>query len=626
MKPFSLSSLGRKAGETFTRFPLSIIAALAGTMAMLMVSHYDHALESEPFYLYKIVMSCYLVMLLSISVSLYAERFTFSTLKKDIAFVGVIILGVLYFYSLPQVLDPVSISRFILFVIGLHLLVAFVPFMVRAEVNGLWQFNKYIFIRILTSVLYSGVLFLGLLLALVAIDNLFNVHIEDKYFFDLWIIIAGIFNTWFFLSGVPHNLPALEDETSYPKGLKIFTVYVLLPLVCVYLAILYVYAGKILITAQWPVGWVGNLVIAFSVFGILSFLLVYPLRSDESQKWVSTYSRLFYFLLLPLIALLFAAIFKRVNMYGVTEERYFVVLLACWLAFISIYLILTRGNNIRTIPVSLCLIAFLSSFGPWGAFNVSRNSQMKELTALLDSNHVLKNNVVDTTVTHNVPSADYSRIEDIVQYLNTVHGYQSLQPFFTQNLDSVIHEEHAGRERRAYLYNDKLVGLMKLNKIFSAQDSINASSHYYKNTEHEMTNSRGYDFVAIFNFDGHPHSDSTRLILKSDTLYLFYSDTERKIHLSYKNFEPLILDAGGVMDSIYSVGSSPRETLPESVRLADFFLESDNKEWKAKVVFSELSVSKQSGQTSINYGSAMLFVRLNADNVDRENEVGEKKE
>src|SRR5258705_4256068 len=297
----SLESLTRKAGETFQRFPLTIAAALAGTIVMVMVFH-SHTFETEPFLLYRLAMSCYLVMLLSISVSLYAERFTFSAVKKNIALVGALVLGVLYFFSLPAELGVVSMARFALFVAGLHLLVAFVPFMVRAEVNGLWQFNKYIFIRIFISVLYSAVLFAGLALALVAIDKLFAVHIDDKYFFDLWIIIAGIFNTWFFLSGIPENLPALEDETSYPKGLKIFTVYVLLPLVCVYLVILYAYAAKILITAQWPVGWVGYLVIAFSIFGILSFLLIYPLRSDESQKWVSTYSRLFYFLLLPLIA------------------------------------------------------------------------------------------------------------------------------------------------------------------------------------------------------------------------------------------------------------------------------------------------------------------------------------
>src|SRR5262245_58939010 len=143
----SLGSLIRKASQTFLRFPLSIAAALAGTIVMLFASHYEHIYpEPEPFHLYKIAMSCYLVMLLSISVSLYAERFTFSAVKKNIAFAVVLLLGILYFISLPEKVETITSMRFALFTIGLHFLVAFVPYTVRGEMNGLWQFNKYIFI------------------------------------------------------------------------------------------------------------------------------------------------------------------------------------------------------------------------------------------------------------------------------------------------------------------------------------------------------------------------------------------------------------------------------------------------------------------------------------------------
>src|SRR5258706_4786400 len=615
MKFFSLESLSRKAGETFLRFPLSVIAAFAGTVVMVMVSHHGYP-EPEPHLLYKIVMSCYQVMLIAVSDQLYAERFTFSALKKNISFVAVIVLGVLYFYSLPEKVDVITRMRFALFVTGLHFLVAFIPYLVRGEMNGLWQFNKYVFIRILTAVLYSGVLFVGLALALLAIQKLFDVNIKDRYYFDLWIVIAGIFNTWFFLAGIPENLPSLEDETSYPKGLKIFTMYVLLPLVCIYLAILYVYGGKIIVTAQWPVGWVAYLVIAFSIFGILSFLLIYPLRNDESQRWVRSYSRLFYFLLAPLIVLLFVAIFKRVNMYGITEERYFVILLACWLAFISVYLIVTGGNNIRTIPVSLCIIAFLSSFGPWGAFNVSRNSQVKELTAILDSNHVIKNGMVDTTITHNIQSKDYERIEDIVRYIDRVHGYKILQPFFAFKLDSVIPPEDEKRVPEWSSNSDIIISLMKLNKIYSEEDSTRESSHYFKNAANEMASSIGYDFVSDFVLNSYYHSDSTKFILKKDTLYLWYSDNTRRIKISYNNIEPLVLEIGNVLDAGYPFVS-------DSVHLSDFSIESDNKEWKAKVVFSELRINKKDGRNLLDYASAMLFVKM-ANVV--ENEVGEKKE
>jgi hypothetical protein len=90
--------------------------------------------------------------------------------------------------------------------------------------NALWQFNKSLFIRVLTSALYSGVLFAGLALAMLAVDKLFDININEKYYLDLWVVSAGIFNTWFFLSGVPSTISSLEDVTDYPKGLKIFTI------------------------------------------------------------------------------------------------------------------------------------------------------------------------------------------------------------------------------------------------------------------------------------------------------------------------------------------------------------------------------------------------------------------
>ena len=183
-------------------------------------------------------MAFYLSMLLTISVSLFTERFVVKHWKKWLIWSTSIVLIALYFLTLPSVEDGVTGIRFVLLAIALHLLVAFAPFVMLREMNGLWQHNKTLFIRILIGGVYSGVLYAGLALAILAIDNLFEVRIHEKFYIDLWLIIAGIFNTWFFLTGVPENIPALERTTDYPKGLKIFTLYVLIPLITVYLVIL----------------------------------------------------------------------------------------------------------------------------------------------------------------------------------------------------------------------------------------------------------------------------------------------------------------------------------------------------------------------------------------------------
>jgi hypothetical protein len=166
---------------------------------------------------------------------------------------------------------------------------------------------------------------------------------------------------------------------------------------------------------------------------------------------------------------------------------------------------------------------------------------------------------------------------------------------------------------------------MKLNKLPSPADSVAASGHFYKSPYSEMVSSTGYDFVAHFTLSKDYDYDTTKFLLKNDTLYFYYSEGERKIRVTYKDLEPLILEAGNVFDSIYASGSSVK-AFPDSVHLADFIVESDNKEWKAKAVFSELNLSRQSGRVHMDYASITLFVRLNGGNVDKENEVGEKKE
>jgi hypothetical protein len=83
--------------------------------------------------------------------------------------------------------------------------------------------------------------------------------------------------------------------------------------------------------------------------------------------------------MLPAIAMLLAAIGKRVFQYGITEDRYFIAVLSLWLTAIAITFIARRNADIRWIPITLSLLAFATAFGPWGAYTVSRDSQLGHL-------------------------------------------------------------------------------------------------------------------------------------------------------------------------------------------------------------------------------------------------------
>jgi Domain of unknown function (DUF4153) len=137
-------------------------------------------------------------------------------------------------------------------------------------VNAFWIFNKRLFLRILTTFLYSLVLFIGIGLALEAMERLFNLDIRSEIYEDCWWVLGGLFSVWFFLAGFPKSYENPQVISYYPKGLKIFTQYVLLSLVTIYLLILYAYTFKIIFAAHYPVGWVAWMVMFFAVAGILT--------------------------------------------------------------------------------------------------------------------------------------------------------------------------------------------------------------------------------------------------------------------------------------------------------------------------------------------------------------------
>ena len=133
--------------------------------------------------------------------------------------------------------------------------------------------------------------------------------------------------------------------------------FIVVPLVLVYMLILYLYAGKIVIEASWPKGGVAGYVLGFSVLGLLSVVLLYPLKDREGNRWIGTYLKWLCIFILPQTAVLFLSVWRRVSEYGVTESRYFGILAAFLLAGICLYFLASRTKNIKVLPVTLCITA-----------------------------------------------------------------------------------------------------------------------------------------------------------------------------------------------------------------------------------------------------------------------------
>jgi hypothetical protein len=426
--PLALPSLGAAvavAGRTLRRFPLALVAAaLAATGSVLGIQDagpdWSHA---------RLVAASSLGIALFTATVLIAERQRRRGLATALlSLAGVLVLAG-YFAGWPHWSDPVRFGRYVQLSVLFHLLVVTAPFVGRGLPNAFWQFNRVLLVRALLTAAFTFTLFVGLGLALAALDKLFGVDVPGTAYPRVWVVIAFVFSSWLFLGGVPEDPAALEERRDYPAVLRVFSQYALVPLVSAYLVILTLYLGKVVVTWAWPSGWIGNLVTGVGAAGIFAILLVHPLTDDPEQRWIATFARQFWIAIIPSIAMLWLALYQRVHQYGVTEPRYAAIALSVWLFALALYHVVTRSRNIRVIPLSLGAVAIVTFAGPWGPYAMTEASQVGRLRAALERNGMFAAGTVRRPA-REVSAEDRAEISGVLRYLVESRRTAVIAPWF----------------------------------------------------------------------------------------------------------------------------------------------------------------------------------------------------
>lgn len=454
----SLRQLATGFASVLKRFPVVMAISLVGSVAFMLFIEvgYDELNSEWLRELYsRIILTSILGLTLSLSVALLVEQQQLSQTKAWLAQLAVMMVLVALSHFLHPIDFVANAFRFGFLIVAFHLMVSFAPFLKSGSVTSFWEYNKQLFLRILLSGLYSTVLYAGLCIAILSTNLLFNLKLDGEIYGHLAAVVYGLFNTAFFLAGIPTDWKSLEQTHAYPKGLKIFTQFVLIPLATIYLAILLAYELKVIVDWSLPKGLVASLVLGYAVYGILSILLVYPIRHDSDNRWISTFSRLFYVLLIPLIILLALAIYWRVSEYGITESRYVLVVLSVWLTGITVYFLFSKAQNIKVIPVSLCTVALLCTWGPQSANSLSIQSQTNQLIQLFEKNNAFTDNKLEK-LADSVSSDDVDRARDIVNYLVDREGLKPLKPYLIVSLDSLEESKTRFGYGRRWRYKEEL--------------------------------------------------------------------------------------------------------------------------------------------------------------------------
>ncbi|WP_333853242.1 DUF4153 domain-containing protein [Epilithonimonas sp.] len=387
-----LNEIFGKALYAIRQYPLVLLMALSASICLMFIAEENFRTSEKVFTLTKLTLiSCFGISLM-FGLKILSQRIG----KQFLLELGGILFLVLLYFLLPKLeKDFTEVYTFLLvptYILS-HLFVSFAAFFRKKTEIDFWQYNKNLFINIFLTAVFTGVLTGGVELAIVAVDQLFDFNFDDKIYLRVFYLLAIFGSSLIFLLFNEKGLEYLEKEGTYPVVLKFFSQYILIPLLIIYVVILYFYSGKILLNWELPRGWVSYLILAYSIVGILAILLVHPLKENSAKSWVKMFSKIFYFTLIPLLILLFTAIFTRILEYGYTEPRYYVLLLAIWLVTVILYFILNKNQNIKFIPISLFAFGLFSLIFPYfNTFSVAKRSQENQLMKILKDNKLLTSN------------------------------------------------------------------------------------------------------------------------------------------------------------------------------------------------------------------------------------------
>lgn len=437
MKLPSLSFLLRAFVSVCRRFPATMLCAVTGVTTLMVVIENSNQPDGDAWV--KTWMMAQLGLALCTGLVAFAESRDWAPVRGWVLQVGGLALLGVYFFLLDldaRNLEQVQLPRYLGLLALAHLFAAAAPFLNRKPVADFWEYNKQLFANFVVGAVYTVILFAGLSLAVFAVDELFNLDITNKIYGHLFVLLAGIFNTSFFLSHFPPAFQFNDRERAYNIIFKNLCQYILIPIVGLYFLILYAYSVKILATWNLPHGWVSSLVLGFSIAGIFTYLINYLLPEYTDNKIVHAYRRWFWWVLLPMVGLLFVAIDRRISDYGVTEERYFVAHAGVWLLVMCAYFLWSKTDNIKFIPISLGLFVLVAVVGPLSAFRVSQRSQTTVLRGLLEKNGRFAGAELKAGGAP-VPEEDADRILSSLVFLDKQDALDRIEPWFPVSLDSI---------------------------------------------------------------------------------------------------------------------------------------------------------------------------------------------
>ena len=409
----------QNVATAFSRFWFTISLFLIITSLLLW--DINQANPNEELYF-----SLFLTAFSGIFIQLFYEKY--SQLGKPVHVIGYIIVllaNISYYFYLHQVsINDYSASlRTAVLFFMLWIAILWIPSIKRQEPT--FSIQLVIFLKsFFTAFLLALVLFLGLSAIVSAYSFLIHELNFETYERIASLTWAGFFPIYLLslLPDFPNNSDTISQKyleaSRIPKFLEVLLVYILLPVLGVYTAILLVYFLQN-IGHFWHDNLLGSLLISYLIIGWILLFLIEMIQN----KFVFLFKKYFPpFLIIVTLLQSVATIYDIIH-FGLTDGRYFQVLLLLF-SIVSSCIYWWRHQKIDWIPGLLIGLSFIATLPFINAVSLSTNSQIQRLETTLTQNKLLKDNQI---LPNNHLSLDAKeQIVESYQYLRRVNALEKL--------------------------------------------------------------------------------------------------------------------------------------------------------------------------------------------------------
>ncbi len=315
------------------------------------------------------------------------------------------------------------------------LMTALVVAILFVPIKKSWAWNYTVSLLRAIVISYAYVLVAGFAVGIIflTIYALFDVSNIDKAMLSCMVLLSFTLPAVIFLHLIPRKEEVEEKERNFhaSKLESGSAKYFLFPLTVIYMAILYIYAIDILCSWELPRGGV-----CWSVTGltaavfITNFFLEGVRRTSPDDSLARFSLRYLPVALLPLLVLMSIAVIYRINQYGLTLSRLYVLTFNLWSYAVIIYYMICRPKTINLIALSFAIIFVATSILPFANYKTLTDSIMHErLVNTLKSEGfgTLPLSKTDFLNTYrSLPDSTQSDVESMMLYLDSYKDHSQL--------------------------------------------------------------------------------------------------------------------------------------------------------------------------------------------------------